>query len=51
MDLVSLLHVEKTRLRGDLIVPFQYLKGVYNKAEERLLQEHIVTRQGGMDSN
>lgn len=41
----------KEKLWGDLIAALQYLKGAYSKGEERLLQEHGGTGQGGMVSN
>lgn len=44
--------LEKRRLwPGDLIVAFQYLRGAYEKDEERLSTRHIVAGQRGMASN
>ena len=35
---LGLFSLEKTRLQGNLIVPFQYLKGAYQKAAEGLFR-------------
>ena len=43
--------MEKRRLKGDLTVTFQYLKGTYRKAGEGLLQGHVETGQGVMAIN
>ena len=37
--------LEKRRLWGDLIVPFQYVKGVLRKMEKDFLPGPVVTRQ------
>ena len=39
--------LEKRRLQGDLRAAFQYLKGVYNKAGERLLTRAWSDRTRG----
>ena len=39
--------LEKRRLRGDLIVAFQYLKGAYKKDEERLFTRACSDRTRG----
>ncbi|KFV68125.1 hypothetical protein N307_07835, partial [Dryobates pubescens] len=47
---LGLFSLEKRRLRGDLIVAFQYLKGAYKKAGEGLLRMsgRDRTRENGM---
>ena len=35
---LGLVSLEKRRLQGDIIVAFQYLKGTYRKAGERLFR-------------
>ena len=39
--------LEKRRLRGDLIVAFQYLKGAYKQEQERLFTRVYSDRTGG----
>ncbi|KFV62123.1 hypothetical protein N307_09769, partial [Dryobates pubescens] len=43
---LGLFSLEKRRLRGDLIVAFQYLKGAYKKAGEGLLRISRSDRNG-----
>ena len=46
---MGLFSLEKRRLRGDLIVAFQYLKGAYRKAGEGLFTRsgNVRTRGNG----
>ena len=48
---MGLFSLEKGRLRGDLIVAFQYLKGAYRKAGEGLLTRsgNVRTRGNGFE--
>lgn len=39
------------QLMGGVFVAFQYLKGVERKMHKDFLKGHVVTKQGGMDSN
>ena len=48
---LGLFSLEMRRLRGDLSVAFQYLKGAYKQQGERLFTEWIVIGQGGMVLN
>ena len=44
---LGLFSLEKRRLRGDLIVAFQYLQGAYRKEQERLFTGACSNRTRG----
>ena len=48
---LGLFSLEKRRLQGDLIVAFQYLKGAYRKAKERLFIRACSDRMKEMALN
>jgi len=47
---LGLFSLEKRKLQGDLIVAFQYLKGVYKQEGERLFTRMDSIPYYGMDS-